>query len=49
MILLLIVHKGYDGMTLIGMGSHLPMDMDSGMADPKMVSGTRNSIEGRRH
>ena len=48
-ILLFVIHKRSNGLTLIGAGPGLTANMDSGTANPKIVGGTRNSAEGGRH
>ena len=49
MVLLLIVHEGGNGLTLIGTGSSLSMNVDSGMPNAEMVDSTGNGVERRRH
>ena len=49
MVLLFIVHEGSNGAALISMESSLSTDVDGSMANPKIVGGTRDSAEGRRH
>lgn len=49
MIFLLVIHEGCDGMTLIGMVARLTTNMDSGVANPKMVGGAGDGTERRRH
>ena len=48
-VLLFVVHERSNGPTLIGTGPSLSMNADSSVANAKMVGGTRNGAEGRRH
>ena len=48
-ILLLIVHKGCDGMTLVGVVTSLTVNLNGGMANAKMVGGAQDSAKRRRH
>ena len=49
MILLFIVHEGGDGTALVSAGPSLPMNADGSTTNAKMVGGTQDSMEGRRH
>ena len=48
-ILLLIVHEGGNGPTLIGMGPSLSTKADYGTANAEVIDGTGNGAERRRH
>ena len=48
-ILLLIEHERSNGSTGIGTITSLTTDMNSGMANAKLVGGTGNSARRRRH
>ena len=48
-ILLLIVHEGSNGPTLIGMRPSLSMNTDGSMANAKMVNSTRDGVTNARH
>ena len=49
LVFLFVEHEGGNGPTLIGVGSGLSMNMNSGMANAKMVSRAEDSSERRRH
>ena len=48
-VLLLVVHEGSNGLTLIGTGPSLSTNADGSMANAKMIGSTGNSVERRRH
>ena len=48
-VFLLIIHERSNGPTLVGTGSGLSTNTNSSTANAEMVSGARDSTEGRRH
>ena len=48
-IFLLVEHEGSNSLALVGTGPGLSINIDSGMANAKVVGSARNSVEGRRH
>ena len=48
-VFLLVKHKRGNGLTLIGVGPGLSINVDGSTANAKVVSGTRDSMERGRH
>ena len=49
MVCLLVVHKGSNGPTSVGMTAGLTANMNSGLTNTKLVNGTRDSARRGRH